>query len=261
MTNIFNLLKIPIVNNFLIEIGGEICPKVISLCNGAVTDEEIFNNFDDDTKLTKIRSILNKLHYKGIATYERTRDKNSGWYTYTWDLKTNRIVELITQIHNESIEGYETRLENEQNYVYFQCPNNCERMPFEIASEYNFKCPECSSDMQAADNTQLIKDLEQTITDTKTQIEKISEFKNLQPPIRPLIPQETEISNSEETIIAPKETLEQTIPLEEKSIQSEKVTSSILTETILNEKSTAIEEPETQISEPIKKTTSPETIE
>ncbi|MCK4883638.1 MAG: hypothetical protein KAS30_02080, partial [Candidatus Diapherotrites archaeon] len=113
-------------------------------------------------------------------------------------------------------------------------------------------------------NTQLIKDLEQTITDTKTQIEKISEFKNLQPPIRPLIPQETEtteILNPKETVLAPKETLEQTIPLEEKSIQSEKVTSSILTETILNEKSTTIEEPEIQISEPIKKTTSPETIE
>lgn len=206
MADLFTLLEIPIVRNFLIEIGGETCPKLISLCNGPVTDEEIFNTLEDDTKLTKIRSVLNKLHYKGIATYERTRDKNSGWYTYTWNIKPERIVELITQIHNESIEDFEKRLENEQNYVYFQCPNNCERMPFEIASEYNFKCPECNSDMQTTDNTQLIKDLENTIEDTKKQIEKISEFKHLKPVDKIPAPTETaEPANSEETTITQKE--------------------------------------------------------
>ena len=53
-----------------------------------------------------------------------------------------------------------------ENYDFFACPGYCEEIPFEVAAEYNFKCPKCGKSMDLIDNTDRTKKL-------STQIKKM----------------------------------------------------------------------------------------
>ena len=54
--------------------------------------------------------------------------------------------------HNERIEKLETKKNFEKNYILFSCQKKCDYIPFEIATEYLFKCPECGSTLGQIDN-------------------------------------------------------------------------------------------------------------
>jgi len=49
------------------------------------------------------------------------------------------------------MEKLQKKLKYEQNYTFFKCSNGCEKLPFELACEYNFKCPECGNAMESVD--------------------------------------------------------------------------------------------------------------
>ncbi|MDE1798356.1 MAG: hypothetical protein KGH63_03040, partial [Candidatus Micrarchaeota archaeon] len=73
------LLTNPDTRKLLIAAAGEHSLHVIQEFTSQMSDEEI-------AKKTKIRSsdvrvVLNKLHSYGLASYTRSRDKNSGWYS------------------------------------------------------------------------------------------------------------------------------------------------------------------------------------
>ena len=105
-----------------------------------------------ELKVNKVRSYLNQLHYLGIIYYTKEKAKESNWYTYTWFVKKERIEELLKEKYVEELEELKNSLTFEQNYTFFKCTNGCEKLPFELAFEYDFKCPECSKTMKSISN-------------------------------------------------------------------------------------------------------------
>ena len=60
----------------------EAIPVLECLMKGKVTDEEISEK--TQLKLNIVRRILYKLYDAGVASYKRSKDPETQWYTYTW---------------------------------------------------------------------------------------------------------------------------------------------------------------------------------
>lgn len=142
-----------LVEEFLKKKAGPQGYKIAKALDNGVTDQEIKKETDLD--INKIRSVLNRLHYLGIIEYGKEKAETSSWYTYTWFLRKKRIKELLKETYKEELEQKEKELEMKEKHVFFGCKKNCERLPFEVAFEYNFECPECGGEMEKVEEDNL----------------------------------------------------------------------------------------------------------
>jgi transcription initiation factor TFIIE subunit alpha len=142
--------------NLLIQAAGEHALHVIQEFTDEMSDEEI-------AKKTKIRAsdvrvVLNKLHSHGLASYTRSRDKNSGWYSYVWRLNNERAPELV-QAMRDGLDGVENTAVSapestggSEEYFCRSCGPD-KRLPFEEASNSLFKCSQCGTSLEFFDNS------------------------------------------------------------------------------------------------------------
>jgi len=152
---------------------GENGVKVLEVCRKSeVTDEQIMNK--TGLQLNVIRSVLNQLHYQGLIGYNREKDVKTNWYTYTWFAREGKIKQLIAENWEDRLRELEEKLDRESNYVFFECPDKCEeKIPFEIAAEYDFKCSVCGKELKHVDNKQVIKETITEIKQLKSLMKKI----------------------------------------------------------------------------------------
>jgi transcription initiation factor TFIIE subunit alpha len=151
----------PLIKEFVIKNAGDDAFSIIKSLNRGKTDEQISKK--TKLKVNDIRANLNRLHYMGIITYSKEKAKESNWYTYTWFVKKERITELLFNRYKEELGQMEEKLGFEQNYTFFKCSNGCDKLPFELAFEYDFKCPECGNGMEAISNDKERKKVERKI--------------------------------------------------------------------------------------------------
>lgn len=163
-----------IAQEFLKNTAGEYAVELVSICSGKrkpITDEEIGKKLP--LKVTEIRTILNRLHYRGIACYQKTKNNQTGWYSYTWEIKNNRIAEIILEKQTEEILKLEKNIEFEGSHAFFSAGKDAHEYPFEIAAEYNFKDPETGKPLKAIDNKKRIKSLNKKIENLKEESQEL----------------------------------------------------------------------------------------
>jgi transcription initiation factor TFIIE subunit alpha len=168
-----------IAQDFLKKIGGPYAVdivKIIEKKDCPITDEVIGAELKK-LKITEIRTVLNQLHFRGIATYQKTRNQQTGWYTYTWEIKPARIAELIAVAHKDEILQLEQKLEMRGDYDFFGCMDGCTQLPFELAAEYQFKCPDCGKTMELTSNKKVVKDIKSRLDLIKTEISELQKMK------------------------------------------------------------------------------------
>jgi transcription initiation factor TFIIE subunit alpha len=171
------ITRFPVVQDFLKNVGGEYAFGLVKICetkNEGATDEEIAKKLK--LKVTEVRTILNRLHYRGIAFYTKTKNTRTGWYNYAWGIKSSRVIELLLAEQREIIEKLETSQNFEKTYSYFSCRKNCTAVPFEIAAEYQFKCPECNCTMGAVNSEERAKKLSKQIVGLKKEMEEMQKI-------------------------------------------------------------------------------------
>ncbi len=153
-----------LVKEFLRSKAGPNAYPIAKALNGGKTDKEVSEEVGID--VNKVRTILNRLHYIGVVRYDKEKAKRSNWYTYTWFLRADRVNELLEKTYGEELEELEKELDLKRNHVFFKCNNGCEALPFELAYEYNFQCPNCSEEMNKSEegNTQEIEERIDEIT-------------------------------------------------------------------------------------------------
>ncbi|PIN99110.1 MAG: transcription factor [Candidatus Diapherotrites archaeon CG10_big_fil_rev_8_21_14_0_10_31_34] len=170
-----DILSNEMTKSFIIRVGGNDALSLIKVCeskNRKVTDEEVAKK--TKLKITEVRAILNRLHYRGIACYDKKKNNQTGWYSYTWEIKTRRIAELIIEEQSEEIKKLEKKLEFEKDYVFFSCKTNCGNVPFEVAAEYQFRCPKCGKPMDVVNNKKRIKDIKKQLIVVELALKKLS---------------------------------------------------------------------------------------
>ncbi|NHK32190.1 MAG: transcription factor [Asgard group archaeon] len=155
------------------EIGGDEAVKVASLLDPTeeTTDETIAAG--SGMKLNAVRKILYRLYDARLAEFRRIRDKSNGWFIYFWRLKPNRVEELVVNRKKTVYRKLKTRLDYEQKYQFFKCEQDyCPRYTFDEAMENNFRCPECSGELRAFDNKEIIKKLSKKVKELRKSLEK-----------------------------------------------------------------------------------------
>lgn len=167
-----------IAQDFLKRTAGDYAVDLVKICerspNGC-TDEAIGAKMKK-LKITEIRTILNRLHYRGIACYQKTRNQKTGWYTYTWEIKPARVAELILEEQAEEIKKLERKMGFEVEYDFFSCGGRCEGVPFEIAAEYNFKCPECGKPTNLVNNKKRMRKLRRRVKIMKFEVNALEQI-------------------------------------------------------------------------------------
>lgn len=174
-TSIVNLM---LTREFLHVVGGEHAKTLVEIClnsNKEITDEEIGKKLP--LKITEIRTILNRLHYRGIACYNKSKNSKSGWYNYTWIVKPERIAELILDQQEDAIEKEKNHLQIQENYTLFGCKKGCHVQPFETAIEYQFKCPDCGQTMESINTKKYLKDGQKRIGQIEEEIKILQKIK------------------------------------------------------------------------------------
>jgi len=156
------LLKDSEVRQFLEEIVGEEGFVVIrTLIGKSSTDEEIAEK--TGVRLNSVRKILYKLYDYRLASYVRTKDKDIGWYIYTWKLDLKRVIEVIERRKRKILEDLMNKLEYETTHTFFECINDHFKIPYDIASERSFKCPQCEGTLIYTNNHAVVISLENEI--------------------------------------------------------------------------------------------------
>lgn len=149
-------------------IGDEGLDVVVSLSDDEATDEEIAEQ--TDIKLNVVRKILYKLYDYRLASYTRTKDREIGWYIYTWKLDLQRVYDILTERKRRVLDELTKKLEFETSNIFFCCKNDNSKVPFDLASEYDFRCPQCQGLMEYLDNRSTVMSLEEEISRLKKEI-------------------------------------------------------------------------------------------
>lgn len=157
---------------FLQEIIGEEGMEVVRfLTDQETTDEELSEA--TGIKLNIVRKVLYRLYDYRLASYIRTKDKTIGWYTYTWSLDLQRIYDILSERKRRILDELTKKLEFETTNIFFCCKSDNSRVPFDIASEYGFRCPQCQGLMEHLDNQSVIVSLEDEISRLKREIRHV----------------------------------------------------------------------------------------
>jgi len=167
-----SITDLNLVKDFLDTVGGVDAVKLVKICEKKrkdFTDEDVSKQMN--VKVTEVRAILNRLHYRGIACYQKSRNQKTGWYNYTWAIKKARIAELIGEQQRETLTKLEEKKNLEADYNLFDCNSCNERLPFEVAAEYSFICPACGGVLDSANDPHKKKQLGQKIRKIEKELE------------------------------------------------------------------------------------------
>ena len=177
-----SITNLVLVKDLLDTIGGADAMELVKVCENKrkmVTDEEISKKMK--RKVTEVRAILNKLHYRGIACYAKSRNQKTGWYNYTWEIRKDRIADIINEQQKENLDKLTQKMNLEADYCFFDCPKCNERAVFEIAAEYNFICPICGGSMTSANDPSRQKELGETIKRIEKELEILKKIEGKAP--------------------------------------------------------------------------------
>lgn len=158
------MLEDPLVQNLIMETldEGEYCLDIIiCLIDGKETDEEIAD--ETDLRLNIVRRILYKLYDNNLATYKRSKDPETQWFTYAWKFNEQKVLELVIDKNKEIISYLNEKLDYEESNIFFVCKKEGTRFSFDQASELEFRCPNCDGLMEFKSNEEEIKNLKEDI--------------------------------------------------------------------------------------------------
>ena len=112
-------------------------------------------------KVVTIRRLLNELHEVGLVTYKRTKDKETGWYSYVWKMREDKSLDYVNEYLNLDLLNLRNTLEYAENNIWFDC--SCSRVTLDEAMENNFLCLACGETFIEAKVSDKIKKIESDI--------------------------------------------------------------------------------------------------
>ena len=134
------LLSNQIIQKYLTENYGKKALLLLSKIEKNESDEKLAKKAN--LTVNETRAILNKLYEGGLVNYS-TKQSKSGWYTYLWNVRNEKIQELLETKEKEANEA-----KKKDVYVCPKCFNESRiEYSFEEALNNKFKCLECGSEL------------------------------------------------------------------------------------------------------------------
>ena len=153
-------------------LGGEEAVSIVKILENVdeITDEEIVAK--TKIKLNTVRKILYRLYNHSLVGIRRTRDEKTGWFIFHWRLQPDQIEGFLINQKKKILEKLEERLRYEKSHEFYYCgtPGH-RRIPFEEATEYVFRCPECDKPLMYYDNSKIIEFLTRKIEQLRAELQ------------------------------------------------------------------------------------------
>ncbi len=159
----------PSLVELLNRIAGEHGYRVAKMIFGEeLTDDAVAKR--TGIQLPLVRRILYELYDNRVVSYRRVRDEGSGWYIYYWKMEPDRALDYINVNKRLLLQKLEEQLNREKSSMYFSCNNSDPKVPFDIATENDFKCPKCGGKLEPYDNSSIITSLERRVQALREQL-------------------------------------------------------------------------------------------
>ncbi len=154
-------------NEFIRELAGDEGVSILA-CIGSegTTDDKIENT--TKMKIAEIRSILNHLHSYGLVEYAREKNLQTGWFTYTWKLNTNRALQNVLTNKRREYEQLRSKLSQGDGAQLYRCQKSCNCLEFEKAIEFSFRCPACRGKLNVVDQEEELRKMEKKINSLRS---------------------------------------------------------------------------------------------
>ena len=141
-----------------------------------LAEKENVSEFDLAKKTKKdikvIRRMLYMLYNYNLVGFNRKKDKIKGWYIYYWTIIPENIRFIYYKKKKERLERLREKLKEEENELFFFCPQGCSRLNFDQATEYDFHCPECGELLQQDESKTRIPYLKKEIALLESDLHK-----------------------------------------------------------------------------------------
>ena len=149
-----------IIDYVIKELAGDSGVEIVNYLRNKknVSEFKIADALKKDIK--KVRTSLYHLVNCNTVSSIRKKDRQKGWYIYYWTLNVEQIKFLLKYLKEKKLEKLKERIERERSFLFFVCENRCIRLNFNVAMDFEFKCPECGLLMNQEDNTKIIKEIE-----------------------------------------------------------------------------------------------------
>lgn len=140
------LLANRLVRQFLLQTAGENALKIVKEITQEMSDEDLARSCK--LKVSDVRSVLNKLHGCGVAKYNRIKDKETGWYSYIWNIDPDQVIKVVDDEKAKKISEKADQA-GEQTFDFYNCEKckDSEKITFEVAMDSWFKCTGCGSQL------------------------------------------------------------------------------------------------------------------
>ncbi len=111
------------------------------------TDDALANELN--VKVNEVRRVLNLLSGYGITKYDTEKD-SKGWLTFHWYVDVEKLLEFNSNISTKKEEaGIGLPEDCDDFFVCEKCFDyNKVVLPFDVAFEHSFKCPDCGKPLK-----------------------------------------------------------------------------------------------------------------
>ncbi|MDI9632672.1 MAG: transcription factor [Methanolinea sp.] len=157
------ILANPAIRTYLNRLVGEEGIALIESFpeEGEFSDEELAEK--TGINLNSVRHTLYTLYEKRLAEYRRIKNTETGWLTYLWQLRMDRIYEVIAEDMAQVLEKLEARERFEEENDFYICKSCGEICTFDRAMDTEFQCPSCDNPLEHFDNEILLRALQRRI--------------------------------------------------------------------------------------------------
>lgn len=167
------ILEEPVIKRYIYElVGTEGMQVALSPPEGEVTDEELAENID--VEVNEVRRTLIILSENNLADYRRVRDDESGWLTYLWTFKYNRIPEQLVEDMETLRDNLEKRKEFEEANQFFRCEICGQRYKFIDAQDSYFTCEICGNELEADENSRIRELINRRLEELNSELMKVN---------------------------------------------------------------------------------------
>ena len=170
---IYTMLDNPLVQQILLEIldddinGFDVLATLIDLVEA--TDDEISRHLN--LKSSTVRKLLYKLYDARLVDYDKEKDEERNWYTYTWRPALDKLPNIVKRKIHDMIKKLKEQLMIEEGNMFFYCLK-CEiRYIFEEAMDYGFRCPQCDEILKEYDNKKDINTIKDQIKSLEDELQ------------------------------------------------------------------------------------------
>ena len=160
-----------LIEEVVSEVAGEdVIPLIRILKDKSnVSEFKLAEEIKAEVNLT--RNMLYRLYDYNLVSFIRRKDKRKGWYIYYWTFDKKKILHLAIKVKKERLEHLHERLKREETGQFFTCQNECMRLNFEQAMNFEFKCPECGELMNQKDNSHIKEEINKKIKEIEKELE------------------------------------------------------------------------------------------